>query len=123
MPLNAKLKTAHEQLREMAKRLKRVRRPGWGKEASRLDVDATDGGIRVHWLLNEDALFQPQRGTPIISEIYSLLGSSAVAPWLSSLTVEGHQIGINGTIPWEIEPIAYAAARFSRLKVFRLDST
>jgi hypothetical protein len=122
MAPSAKLQHAYEQFRQASERLATLRRPGWGKEASRLDVTREDEGLHVHWLLNEDALFQPQGGTPIFTEIVQLLGTPLVAPWLTALTLEGHQIAANGCIDWEMGPIAYARSRFARLRVFRVES-
>jgi len=100
------MRQAYEQLREAAARLERVRKPGWGEEASRLDVSRGDDGLRVHWLLNEDAWHRPEPDDKIFSEIFRLLASPLIAPWLESLTLMGHQIACNGIIDWEIEPIA-----------------
>jgi hypothetical protein len=114
------LQRAYERLRLASARLESVRRPGWDEVASRLDVSLQADSLHVFWLLNEDALFQPESGEYIFTEIYRTLGSTQVAPWIASLTLEGHQIACNGTIPWELKPIAYARSRFSRLKVFRV---
>jgi hypothetical protein len=110
------------QLRELSARLVEVRLKGYGDEASRLDVDCRDDGLLVHCLLNEDAEEEPREGEKIFAEVFRRLASPQIAPWLATLTFEGLQIACNGTIDWEVEPIAYAESPFSRLKIFRLES-
>lgn len=122
MSLDARTQNAFTQLTEVSQRLAKVRRPGWGDEVSHLEVGFTDDGLRVHWRLNEDALFQPSESEDIFSAVFRILGSSDIAPFLAALTLEGQQIACNGTIDWEIGPIAYANERFSKLKVFRVKS-
>lgn len=122
MAENIGLVNAYESLQEIAARLEAVRRPGWGDGASRLDIEANEAGVSVHWLLNEDAKFVPEDEPYIFNEIYCLLGSDEVAPWLKSLTLEGWKIAANGTIDWRIDPIAFANVEFERLKVFCLKS-
>jgi hypothetical protein len=117
MPPKASLTDAYQRLREAAARLESVRRLGWEEVASRLDVKESPDGLRVHWLLNEDAQFERGSEEPVFSDIFRLLGSPQITPWLSTLTLEGHQIAANGTIDWEIEPVAHAKVPYSRLKV------
>ncbi len=122
MARDAKQKTAGKLLHSLAARLESHCRSEYGEHRSQLRVTPTDDGFRVHWLLNRDALFVPKDGEYIFSEIYRRLALPDIAPWLISLTLEGHQIAMNGTICWEVEPFAAAAVPFSRLKVFRLES-
>jgi len=75
---------AHDRLKQAAARLEALRQPGHGEAASRLDVTPGEDGLAVFWLLNEDALFVPEEGEPIFSEIMRHLGSSQVAPFLAS---------------------------------------
>ena len=116
------MQQALDELKVMSARLAAVRRPGWGKTASRLDIDAGADGIHVHWLLNRDAEFEPDIDASIFGDIYLILGSNRIAPWLARLTLEGHQIARNGTIDWKIEPLASAKVKFERLKVLRIES-
>lgn len=118
---NVKLEESITILRRLSDRLAAVRREGWGDTASRLDVTPTEAGVAVHWLLNEDAMFQPDCDNLVFTEIYRALGSPVVAPWLSELNLEGHEIAANGTIAWEVAPIAYTASIFRRLRVLRFD--
>lgn len=122
MALDSKMQNAFERLRELSQRLASVRRPGWGNEASHLEVKLTEVGLSVHWLLNEDAFLEPGEGEEIFAEIFRVLASADISPYLASLILEGHQIACNGTIDWEVGPIAYASEAFERLRVFQVKS-
>lgn len=75
-----KLNQAVKILQGLSDRLVAVRRDGWGDVASRLDVTPSEDGVAVYWLLNEDAMFQPDEDNLVFTEIYRALGSDAVAP-------------------------------------------